>query len=642
VSLSESRALLRAILEASDDSIVATDLHSIVTSWNRGAESLYGYTDAEMIGQSILRIFPEDCPEEEGEIVRRIAAGEHIREENTVRRRRDGVFVPVALTVWPLENEAHEIVGTVRIAHDITARERAERGTRHLAAIVESSADAIVSKDLNGIVTSWNVAAERMFGYTSDEMVGRSIRTIIPDDRQGEEENVLAHIRRGERVEHFETIRRRKDGSLLPVSLTVSPVRDRNGIVVGASKIARDISLLKEVEAERSRLLRLAEENATLKDEFLATLSHELRTPLNAILGYVRMLRSGMLAMDRRDKAIEIIERNATALTQIVEDVLDISRIVTGKMRLNVSKMNLVDVVQHAVDAVLPAAEAKGIRIHRAFDGDAVPILGDPDRLQQVIWNLMSNAVKFTPRGGHIDVRLERDHAHAEIVIRDSGMGISPSFLPFIFERFRQADAGPTRERGGLGLGLGIARQLVEMHGGSIRAESEGNGQGATFIVELPLGIEQQQPDGDQPRAAAERRLAEVPDLTEVRVLVVDDDHDALSLLAEVLEATGATVLVASSAPEALEQLARTHADVLVADIAMPKMDGFELITRVRQNPDTAISSLPAAALTAYARSEDRARALSSGFQMHLAKPIDPRELMGAIATLARRAPTPG
>ena len=698
---------------------------------------------------------------------------------------------------------------------DEVARET--RAARRLAAIVESSDDAIVSKDLNGIITSWNPAAERMFGYAAVEAVGQSIHLIIPADRRGEEDEVLAHIRRGEKVDHFETVRQRKDGSLIPISLTVSPIRDETGTVIGASKIARDVTERKLAERERGRLLQLAQEHAAvaeklnqvgsqvaaaldtnsvvqavtdaatevtdaefgaffsraadregrdtyqlralsgaaiegfsnlphpratallgptfsgdslirvddvmedprygesapfhgmpldhlpvrsflgvpvrtrsgevfgallfghsqpgvftvqherllvgiaswaslalenarlyvgaqdasrLKDEFLATLSHELRTPLNAILGYARMIRGGLVTGEKQVRAVETIERNATALTQIVEDVLDVSRIVSGKVRLNVQPVDLPQVVHDALEATMPAANAKGVRVEAVLDPRAAPVAGDPDRLQQVVWNLVSNAVKFTGRGGKVQVRLERVNSHVEVVVSDTGIGIPPAFLPHVFERFRQADASITRERGGLGLGLAIARHFVEMHGGTIHASSSGEGKGATFRIELPLMIVHPATDAGvraHPHSETPGGGIPIPQLGGVHVLTVDDDRDSLRMVREILEAAGAQVSGADSALEALDMLEREHPDVLIADLGLPHVDGFELLNRIRQHADQQVRDVPAAALTAYARSEDRAKALRSGFHMHLSKPIDPSELMAAVATLVRR-----
>jgi len=685
------------------------------------------------------------------------------------------------------------------------------------AAIVRSSDDAIISKDLTSIVTSWNEAAERMFGYTAKEMIGRSIRTIIPHDRQHEEDAVLARITEGLAVDHYETIRVHKSGAPVHISLSVSPVRNAAGTVIGASKIARDISerlraqaitdrarrqgiflarlttslsgtmgygeRLKELatlsvpeladwcgvdvvtttgqiervtinhidpnrivlagqireryanphapaspvevirtgkpaivpmitdemlvaaaagDDELLRLVRslglvsyvclplivhgsslgaltfataesgrqydedairfledvasrvaLALDNARsyeqlqaanrMKDEFLATLSHELRTPLNAIVGYARMLRAGMLKDDKRDNALDTLERNATSLTQIVEDVLDVSRIAAGKIRLNVQSLDLPVVMHDALATVMPGAEAKGVRIQSIVEADIGPVSGDPDRLQQVMWNLLSNAVKFTPRGGRVQVRLQRVNSHIELSVSDTGAGIREDFLPHLFERFRQADSTTTRAHGGLGLGLAIARQIVELHGGTIHAFSGGEGKGATFRVELPVMIVHSAVVvGAEPRVHPRTQVHVTPmndhALSEVRVLAVDDDADALTLVREILETAGAQVFTAASAPAALAVLEEQSPDVLISDLGMPGMDGFELIQRVRTLTNEK-KDIPAAALTAYARSEDRARALRTGFEMHLAKPIDPSELVAAVVSLARRRP---
>lgn len=695
--------------------------------------------------------------------------------------------------------------------------ESLDLAARRLAAIVASSDDAIVSKDLNGIVTSWNRGAERLFGYTAEEMIGRSIRTIIPQDRQHEEDETLAKLARREVVDHFETLRVRKDGTFVPISLTVSPILDADGVVVGASKIARDISVRKEVEAERARVLELAQEHAhiterlnqvgrtvvsaldpktvvqavtdaateltgaefgaffynvakpeggsyvlyalsgaspeafssfphprnteifkptfegegvvrlddvtadprfgqnapyygmpaghlpvrsylavpvigrlrevigglffghaspgvfeekherlaigmsvwaavalenarlyanaqeasRLKDEFLATLSHELRTPLNAIVGYTRMMRTGLVTGDKATRALETVDRNANALTQIVEDVLDVSRIIAGKIRLNVRPVDLPLVVEEALDSMRPAADARGVGLEAVLDPRAGPVSGDAERLQQVVWNLVSNAVKFTPRGGRVQVHVRRIDSHIEIEVSDTGVGIPVSFLPHVFERFRQADGGISRERGGLGLGLAIVRHLAELHGGTVTVASGGEGQGATFRVRLPVMIVHVDPHVPVPgstQAAASGTHMHLPSLKGVRIVAVDDDQDARGLVREILNAAGAEVHTSDSAEDALAAIARLKPHVLLADLGLPHMDGFELIQRVRASDDPAVRDVVAAALTAYARSEDRARALRSGFEIHLSKPIDPAELVATMSALARRA----
>jgi PAS domain S-box-containing protein len=629
-----------AIVASSDDAIISKDLNGTIVSWNPAAERLFGYSAAEIIGQSVRRIIPADRQSEEDTVLATLRRGETVDHFETVRVRKDGTSVPIALTVSPIRSSTGEIIGASKIVRDLSRVHRAQQEAQRLASIVDSSEDAIISKDLNSITTSWNAAAERMFGYTASEIVGQSIRVLIPDDRQQEEDEVLARIRRGERVEHYETVRRRKDGTLVPVSLTVSPIRSANDTIVGASKIARDISDRLRAEQERQRLLAIAREASELKDDFLATLSHELRTPLNAIVGYVRMMQSGLLAGEQQARAMDTVARNATSLTQIVEDVLDVSRIVAGKLRLNVQSVDLAAVVQSATETVLPAANAKSIRLQVIMDPHTPHVSGDPERLQQILWNVLSNAVKFTERGGRVQVRLEQVNSHVEITVADTGIGISAEFLPHMFERFRQADGGVSRARGGLGLGLAISRQLLELQGGRIFAASEGPGKGSTFRIELPVRsahvtatVEQRQ----HPQSPAVRSRIAVPPLHGIRILAVDDDPDALALVREILETTGATVVTADSGQSALDTLERTTPDVMLADLGMPQMTGFELIDRVRRSARAEIRAIPAAALTAYARSEDRTKALRCGFQLHLAKPVDPAELMAAIASLVKR-----
>jgi PAS domain S-box-containing protein len=630
--------LLAAVVSSSDDVIIGMDNHGVITSWNPAAERILGHLAAEAIGQSMHLVMPPELRTREDAIFGRLRGGETIDRYDTERLHKDGRRIPVAVTVSAIIGADGEIIGGLEIARDISQSKRLERDARHLAAIVESSDDAIVSKDLNGIVISWNGAAEQMFGFSAAEMAGQSIRLLIPGDRQPEEDDVLSRIRRGERVEHYETVRRRKDGSAIPVSLTVSPIRNADGKIIGASKIVRDISDRKRAEEERQRLLSIANDASRLKDEFLATLSHELRTPLNVIVGYTHMLKTGLLqTADKQRQAFDVVSRSATSLTRIVEDVLDVSRIVSGKLRLDVQAVELAPLVARAIDAIRPAAEAKGLRIRTTLAPGAVTVSGDAERIQQILWNLCSNAVKFTERGGHVDVRLERASSHVAVVVSDTGIGIEREFLPHVFERFSQADGSSARVRGGLGLGLAISRHLVELQGARIFAKSEGLGKGSTFRVEFPIERHSTPAGQVHARTPEEREELWVPDLAGVHVLAVDDDHDALSLVREIIESTGAEVLTADSGTDALKKLEGYSPDVLLADLSMPHMDGFELIDRVRQSDDARIKHVPALALTAYARSEDRAKALRNGFQRHLSKPIQPGELMAAIGALSGR-----
>ncbi|HLL70722.1 MAG TPA: ATP-binding protein [Pyrinomonadaceae bacterium] len=399
----------------------------------------------------------------------------------------------------------------------------------------------------------------------------------------------------------------------------------------------------KRTEEERALLLVEAEAANRTKDEFLATMSHELRTPMTAILGWAQLLRSRTLNEEDFARALEIVERNAQSQKKLIDDLLDISRIITGKLRLDVQPVDLASVVAAAVDALRPTAEAKAIRLQPLLDPQAGPVSGDTDRLQQVVWNLLSNAVKFTPRGGRVQVRLERVNSHVEIIVSDSGRGISAEFLPHVFDRFRQADGTSTRKHGGLGLGLSIVRQLVELHGGTVGVESDGEGQGATFIVQLPLMVTRKQSNA----ALSERRHPTAggdglsfdcpPSLEGLRVLVVDDEADTLRLLRTVLERCGTEVTTAGSVAEALAAFAASKPDVLISDIGMPETDGYELIGKLRAAESGSNARIPAIALTAYARVEDRVRALNAGFQVHVPKPIEPVELLAVVASLTGR-----
>jgi PAS domain S-box-containing protein len=471
---------LGAIIDSSEDAIVSKDLRGVVQTWNRAAERMFGYTAEEIVGRPITMIIPAERRSEEDEVLSKIRAGESIDHFETVRQRKDGSLIDISLSVSPIRTAEGVVIGASKIARDISKQRTLERASLRLAAIVDSAEDAIVSKDLNGIVQTWNGGAERMFGYTAEEMIGRSITTIIPPDRLHEEDRVLSRIRAGLGIDHFETVRQRKDGSLIEISLSVSPIRTPSGTIIGASKIARDIT-------EQRQLARAAEEANRVKDEFLATLSHELRTPLNAVLGYTHMLRMKEFDLAVRDRAIDVIERNVHVLSQLVSDLLDVSSIVSGKVRLTFAPCDLRDILNAAVDVIRPAADTKGVTLRVQLAESRPPVQCDPDRLQQVFWNLMSNAVKFTPRGGQIHVGLATHDGTAEVKVTDTGIGIPRESLPYVFHRFWQGEGGG-RQLGGLGLGLALARHFVELHGGTISVASEGEGKGATFIVLLPLG----------------------------------------------------------------------------------------------------------------------------------------------------------
>jgi signal transduction histidine kinase/ActR/RegA family two-component response regulator len=391
---------------------------------------------------------------------------------------------------------------------------------------------------------------------------------------------------------------------------------------------------------ERRKMKAMVQElelAARTKDEFLATVSHELRTPLTAMLGWVRMLRSGALAAERTPHALEVIERNAVAQNQLVGDLLDVSRVISGKLRLEVGIVDLPSVVDGAVEALRPAVVAKGVSLQQTTDPLVAPILGDRERLAQMVWNLLSNAVKFTPKGGRVQVAVRRRDSNVDIVVHDTGEGIRPDFIEHVFERFRQADGATTRAHGGLGLGLAIVRHLAELHGGTVHAESPGPGLGSTFTVSLPISPLSSARVACPPPVQRSAPVPHMPcpdELAGAQILIVDDEPDARDLLAAVFAPCQAIVTTAGSAADALEQLQRVRPDVLISDIGMPGEDGYALIQKVRALPAERGGRVPAVALTAYARMEDRTRTLLAGFNMHVPKPVEPAELLVVVASL--------
>ncbi len=661
--LAHALVMMRATLESTTDAILVTDEKVKIIDFNEKYLAMWEIPRGVLEGSTVRRM---------RELVSQNFANPHRyieRIEEIVRLGQESFDTLELKDRRILERYSKVLIvegqsaGRVWSFRDVTARHLAEITSHRLAAIVASSDDGIIGKDLNGIITSWNFGAERIFGYHADEMIGTSIMRLIPPDRQDEELKILSGLLRGERFDHFETIRRGKDGRLLNVSVTISPIKDSNDRVVGASKVVRDITERKRVEealkkakeqseaADRERLELLdserearaeAERANRTKDEFLATLSHELRTPLNAVIGWAKILRLGNVGGRELAQGLETIERNASVQAQIIDDLLDMSRIISGKVRLDVQAIDLPTVLHESIETLRATAEAKGVRLQVVVDPFAGPISGDPSRLQQVFWNLLSNAIKFTPKGGKVQILLKRVNSEVEVRVIDTGEGIAAEFLPYVFERFQQGDASTTRRHGGLGLGLAIVKQLVELHGGQVRVQSGGIGQGATFTVSLPLMAVYSEPEQERrhPRTAT-RDCLPFPkiSLANVHVLVVDDEFDSRELVKKLLEIAGARVSLACSAPEAMKRIVAERPDVLVCDLGMPGEDGYSLIGRLRileaEQPE---SALPAIALSAYARSEDRTKAIRSGFQNHLAKPVDPVELMAVVSSLARRS----
>jgi PAS domain S-box-containing protein len=488
---------------------------------------------------------------------------------------------------------------------------------------------------------TWSEHIYEFHGLTPDTFGGRVedfAQLIHPDDRAGVSDAIRQALE-GKASYELEFRAVQPSGEVRWLSTTGGVIFDAQGQPIRMLGATRDITTRKAIEQEREQLL-LSEQRAReeaeranrIKDEFLAVLSHELRSPLNPILGWAKLLQSRTLDEKKTKHALATIERNALLQTQLVEDLLDVSRILRGKLVLNASPVNLASTVEEALETVRLAAEAKGIQIQRVLDPNVGQVMGESARLQQVIWNLLSNAVKFTPSGGTIEIRLEHINSHAQLQVRDTGIGITREFLPYVFEYFRQEDGTTTRRFGGLGLGLAIVRHLVELHGGTVRAESLGEGLGATFTVTLPLIPASTLTPQDNPPATA------VAHLTGLRILVVDDQPDIRDIVGFILQQAGATVSVAASAPEALKLMEQSLPDVLVCDIGMPDMDGYMLMRQIRTLPPEQGGTVRAIALTAYAGEFDQRQALQVGFQNHISKPVEPDELVKAIVNLVRCA----
>jgi PAS domain S-box-containing protein len=505
---------------------------------------------------------------------------------------------------------------------------------------------AVMACDLKFQTIYWNRHAEALFGWHHEEIIGQNIYALLT--RPADYDLIAPHQQTLKTAGYWEgeVDVRRRDGSDIPIHSAHSPLLDAQGALLGYVSVSADITERKRVEEERAKLLAReraaraeAEAANRAKDEFLATVSHELRTPLNAMLGWIYLLRTGKLDPATYERALETIERNTRLQAQLIEDLLDVSRIIAGKLRLNVRPTDVSPVIIAAIESVRLAAEAKGIECRLMSDPGIRIVMCDPDRLQQVIWNLLANAIKFTPKGGRVTVQLQRADDSAEIIVSDTGQGISADFLPFVFDRFRQADSTPTRAHGGIGLGLSIVRHLVELHGGTVTAESAGHEQGAKFVVRLPLS-------GGQSREAEVIRREDLPGIASLRltaleglrVVVVDDDPDARELLTTLLGKCRVDVRAVATVVEALRVIHEQRPDVIVSDIAMPDENGYDLIRQVRQLEPERGGLIPAVALTAYARDEDRTKTLAAGFQAHLTKPVEPAELTAIIASLARRA----
>ncbi|HEX7316492.1 MAG TPA: ATP-binding protein [Pyrinomonadaceae bacterium] len=687
--LAEAEEVLRAIRNGEVDALVVSGedgeqiftlqtaerpYRLLIEAMNEGAVTLSSdgtilYCNqrfADMLGLPLERVLGADFPHF-------IARNDLPLFEALLRQGRDrnskgevkllhgeGHHVPahLSLSALPLD----EVQGVSIVVTDLTEQKRhAEMiaSANLTRSILEQAAEAMVVCDAQGRIIHASQRAHKLCNRNLmlqpfDEVFPLSLAPApTPPSPSGEEHGgggklSFSEMRREKELQGVEVIFRRADGETFDLLLSAGAVSDGDGGTLGWVVNLTSITELKQAEHERERLLvreraarQEAEESSRLKDEFLATVSHELRTPLTAVLGWAHLLRGRQLDERAAAHALETIERNARSQNQLIEDLLDVSRIITGNLRLDVRPVNPASFIESAIEAVRPAAEAKGIRLQKLLDTGVSSVSGDPARLQQIIWNLLSNAIKFTPKGGRVQVRLERINSHIEVSVSDNGDGISAEFLPFVFDRFRQADGTTTRRHGGLGLGLSIVRHLVELHGGTVSVESPGEGQGSMFTVRLLLMPVYHREEGAERVHPAARDAPldfECPgDLSGLTVLVVDDEADTLELIKVSLGQCGAEVMTARSSAEALALLEGTKPDVIVSDIGMPDEDGYEFIRRVRALPVKRGGKIPAVALTAYARAEDRLRVLRSGYQMHVAKPVELAELVAIVANVVGR-----
>jgi PAS domain S-box-containing protein len=635
------------VVEASPNAMLIVDDAGRIVLVNEAAENLFGYGRDELLGQPIEVLVPErlraNHPADRERFAKDPSARPMGKGRDLYALRKDGTEVPVEIGLNPMDTSEGRFVLSVII--DITERTRAEERFRMA---VEAAPNAMIMTDELGRIVLVNSQAEKLFGYTRTELTGMSVEQLVPERMRNEHPASRARFASDPQARTMGAGRDlhalRKDGVEIPVEIGLNPLRTRDGVFVLSAVI--DITERKRAEAEREVLAQreraaLAEARAAsrAKDEFLTVLSHELRTPLNAILGWSSMLRSGTVSPEEFPRAIETIERNARHQTRIVSDILDMSRIIRGRFHLDITPCDPAAIVEMVMSSLRPAARAKRITLRSALAPTA-EIRADPGRLEQIVWNLVSNAIKFTPKGGTVDVELKDLESHLVLVVQDSGIGIAPRFLPHVFDRFTQADSSSTRAQGGLGLGLAIVRQLVELHGGTITAHSAGLNQGARFSLMLPLAPPDESVSAENQHVARSSALDLRPvPLDGIKIMVVDDEPDTLDLLQTSLSCFGATVVGASDVSEAIGKLSSFSPDLVVSDIAMPDQDGFDFMRWLKQTPEVRSGRLPVIALTAYAGAGDRQAILEAGFCRHVPKPIEPLRLATLIAEVLRDAP---
>ncbi|HEV7669737.1 MAG TPA: PAS domain S-box protein [Thermoanaerobaculia bacterium] len=623
--LAAERERLRIILDSIGEGVISTDADGRVTYLNRVAEVLTGWTQTKAVGRPLPEVFQvidvntREPAENPALKALREGIGVGLR-NHTLLVARDGSERPIEDSASSMLDEEGNPVGVVLIFRDVSERQRAEEAQARLAAIVESSQDAIISKTLDSVIRTWNTGAERLFGFRAEEVIGRPITLIMPPERLNEEQEILARLARGEVIEHFETVRMTKDGRRIDISLTVSPIRDAQGRIVGASKVARDVTERKQAE----EALREADRR---KDEFLALLAHELRNPLAPLRNGIEIIR---LASDNPaaiTEAREVMDRQLSHMVRLIDDLLDISRISRNKMELRRCRVLLADVISSAVETARPALEAAGHELTVSLPPEPIPMDADLTRLAQVFGNLLHNSVKFTQPGGHIWVTALREGDQIAVAVKDTGIGIPAVALPDIFDLFSQVDRSIERSTGGLGIGLALVKGLVEMHGGTVDAASPGKDRGSTFIVRLPVlklkalsspaALGQREPDS----AGSQRRI-----------LVVDDNRDSAASMAMMLKLLGNEVRTAYDGIEAVEVAEQFAPKAVLMDIGMPRLNGYEATRRIRGQPwgrDMAVI-----ALTGWGQEMDRAKAKEAGCDGHLVKPVSLTDLESLLSSL--------
>ncbi|HJT75579.1 MAG TPA: PAS domain S-box protein, partial [Gemmataceae bacterium] len=613
------RQQLHVTLASIGDAVIVTDRDGVVTFLNPVAVALTGWEPHEAAGQPLERVFriinEETRQPAENPVHKVLREGVVVGLANhTVLVARDGREVPIDDSGAPIRGQDEAIAGVVLVFRDVTEARRAVEARLYLAAIVESSDDAIIGHTLDGRIVSWNRGAERLYGYTAAEVVGRPLALLVPPDHPDEVPALLERVRGGEYIEHFETVRVRKDGRRVDVSLTISPVRSAEGKITGASKVARDITARKEEDRR--------------KDEFLALLAHELRNPLAPIRNGLQVLR--LAGNDRQavEQTRAVMERQLHHLVRLVDDLLDVSRISRGKLRLHKERITLAAAVGDALDVCEALVKERGHELTVALPGEPVYVDADKTRLAQALCNLLSNAVKYSDRGSRIWLTAERQGGEAVIRVKDTGVGIPAPMLARVFDLFTQVDRSLEKSQGGLGVGLTIVKRLVELHGGRVEAHSEGVGKGSEFVVRLPAvpapAPEPTGPRDGTPAAPAVRR----------RVLVADDNKDAAETLGMILRASGHEVRTAHDGLSAVEAAASFRPDVVLLDIGMPKLNGYDACRRIREQPGA--KDMVLVALTGWGQDEDRRRSREAGFDHHLVKPVEPGALDDLLSDVRR------